>query len=111
VPHGEDSVMARKYQRGNLTLKKRANGPDAWEFLLIPVVPEGRMYVWPELPDGEVCPVKNNVRQPALAGLRPRTILTRIINGGDSCRPTRSDDLGCIEALSSVVGSSDDHAA
>ena len=24
--------MARKYQRGNLTLKKRANGPDAWEF-------------------------------------------------------------------------------
>ena len=24
--------MARKYQRGNLTLKKRANGPDVWEF-------------------------------------------------------------------------------
>jgi integrase len=24
--------MARKYQRGNLTLKKRVNGPDVWEF-------------------------------------------------------------------------------
>jgi integrase len=24
--------MARKYQRGNLTLKRRANGPDVWEF-------------------------------------------------------------------------------
>ena len=24
--------MARKYQRGNLTLKPRANGPDVWEF-------------------------------------------------------------------------------
>jgi hypothetical protein len=24
--------MARKYQRGNLTLKKRTNGPDTWEF-------------------------------------------------------------------------------
>ena len=24
--------MARKYQRGSLTLKKRANGPDVWEF-------------------------------------------------------------------------------
>ena len=24
--------MARKYQRGNLTLKTRANGPDVWEF-------------------------------------------------------------------------------
>ena len=32
VPHGRDSVMARKYQRGNLTLKTRANGPDVWEF-------------------------------------------------------------------------------
>src|SRR5258706_1607947 len=31
VPHGKDYVRAR-YQRGNLTLKKRANGVDAWEF-------------------------------------------------------------------------------
>jgi integrase len=32
MPHGRDSVMARKYQRGNLTLKPRANGPNVWEF-------------------------------------------------------------------------------
>ena len=30
MPHGRDNE-ARKYQRGNLTLKKR-NGPDVWEF-------------------------------------------------------------------------------
>jgi hypothetical protein len=29
VPHGKGLVMARKYQRGNLTLKKRAKGPVA----------------------------------------------------------------------------------
>ena len=50
--------------------------------LLVAVVSEGRMYVWPELPDDEVCPVKNNVGEPALTGLRPRAILTRIISDG-----------------------------
>jgi len=30
--HREDSLMGRKYQRGNLTLKPRTVGPDVWEF-------------------------------------------------------------------------------
>jgi hypothetical protein len=79
--------------------------------LSVPVVSEGRMYVWPELPDDEVRSVKDNVGQPALTGLRPRAVLHRIISRGDSCRPTRSDNLGCIKALSPAVRPSDDHAA
>jgi len=79
--------------------------------LSVPVVSEVRMYSWPELPDDDVRSVKDIVRQPALTGLRPRAVLLRIISRGDSCRPTRSDNLGCIKALSPAVRPSDDHAA
>jgi hypothetical protein len=58
------------------------------------------MYVWPELPDDEVCAVKDNVGQPTLTGLRPRATLIWIISRGDSWRPTSSDDLGCALKLS-----------
>ena len=77
----------------------------------VPAMSEGRMYVWPEPPDNEGCSVKRHIGQPALTGLGPRTILTRIISRGNSCRRTSSDDLGCIEGLAPAVRPSDNRAA